>query len=190
LTSILQVPDFASADDCATLIAEFQRHVPADDSIMHRPMWSIDLPECEAKEILADWLDLITPLVAERYRIEDCVPEGIATIRWPVGSSLPVHVDNESRTWWRRCMAIVYLNDTFTGGELDLPELGEVIVPRRGLLVVFATTTLHAVREVTAGTRWTATTFFARRGTIREPPPDLSPEEISAIVADRAQLPP
>jgi len=46
---------------------------------------------------------------------------------------------------------VFYLNDDFTGGAIDFPELGRRIEPRRGRALVFQHRVLHEATEVTAG---------------------------------------
>jgi hypothetical protein len=46
---------------------------------------------------------------------------------------------------------VFYLNDDFTGGETDFPELGRRIAPRRGRALLFQHRVLHEAGAVTAG---------------------------------------
>lgn len=46
---------------------------------------------------------------------------------------------------------VFYLNDDFTGGDIDFPELGKRIVPRRGMALLFQHRVLHEAMTVTTG---------------------------------------
>jgi prolyl 4-hydroxylase len=46
---------------------------------------------------------------------------------------------------------VFYLNDDFSGGETDFPELGQRITPKAGRALLFQHRILHEASEVTAG---------------------------------------
>jgi hypothetical protein len=46
---------------------------------------------------------------------------------------------------------VFYLNDDFTGGETEFPELKKTIVPKRGRALLFQHRVLHEASEVTSG---------------------------------------
>lgn len=58
---------------------------------------------------------------------------------------------------------VFYLNDGFTGGETDFPELGQRIVPRRGRALLFQHRVLHEASEVTAGEKFVLRTDILYR---------------------------
>jgi hypothetical protein len=81
------------------------------------------------------------------------------------------HADNERRerrrwvpnhTPQRDYTGLVYLNDTFTGGELVFPDRDVVIVPKPGLLVAFPSNHefVHAVPKVLRGKRYSLLNWF------------------------------
>jgi Rps23 Pro-64 3,4-dihydroxylase Tpa1-like proline 4-hydroxylase len=53
----------------------------------------------------------------------------------------------------------IYLNDDFTGGELNYPDLNISIKPKRSSVVVHDAKLLHEVLPVTSGSRYSITTF-------------------------------
>ena len=60
---------------------------------------------------------------------------------------------------------MVYLNEDFEGGETAFLELDQVIVPRRGMALLFQHMVLHEGREVRAGTKYVLRTdVFYREG--------------------------
>jgi len=53
-----------------------------------------------------------------------------------------------------RITLVFYLNDGFTGGETEFPELGKRVVPRRGSALLFQHRVLHSALEVTSGVKY------------------------------------
>ena len=49
---------------------------------------------------------------------------------------------------------MIYLNDEFTGGETEFPELNKTIVPTRGTALLFQHRVLHAGRGVSTGEKY------------------------------------
>jgi 2-oxoglutarate-Fe(II)-dependent oxygenase superfamily protein len=89
---------------------------------------------------------------------------------WPGDSHIP-HADNErqedgrwlpNHTPQRDYTGLVYLNDSFTGGELVFPDRNIVIVPKPGLFVGFPSNHkfVHAVPNVLSGKRYSLPVWF------------------------------
>jgi predicted 2-oxoglutarate/Fe(II)-dependent dioxygenase YbiX len=89
---------------------------------------------------------------------------------WPGDLHMP-HADNERKergkwvpnhTSQRDYSALIYLNDTFTGGQLVFPGLRLVVVPKPGLLVAFPSNHdfIHKVRKVRSGRRYSVPIWF------------------------------
>lgn len=53
-----------------------------------------------------------------------------------------------------RITLVFYLNDGFTGGETEFPELGRRVVPRRGTALLFQHRVLHSALGVTSGVKY------------------------------------
>ncbi len=49
---------------------------------------------------------------------------------------------------------VVYLNDDFTGGQTEFPELRATVEPRRGRALLFQHRVVHIASEVTAGIKY------------------------------------
>lgn len=62
-----------------------------------------------------------------------------------------VHLDGGVRSL---VTLVFYLNDGFTGGETDFPELERRISPRKGRALLFQHRILHEATEVTAGEKF------------------------------------
>lgn len=59
---------------------------------------------------------------------------------------------------------VFYLNDDFTGGETEFPELRRTIAPRRGRALLFQHRVLHEASTVTAGEKLVLRTDVLYRG--------------------------
>ncbi len=106
-------------------------------------------------------------------------------LRYGPGGEYAVHADaenwNAGKQRWERIKdrdlsLLLYIDDGFTGGEIDFPNFGMKLPPKRGLLIVFPSDGryVHAARPVTSGVRhvivsWAATKNAALHG--RKPPP-------------------
>jgi predicted 2-oxoglutarate/Fe(II)-dependent dioxygenase YbiX len=88
--------------------------------------------------------------------------------KWLVGAFADYHSDNTeldgTPNAWRenKLVTILYLNDDYEGGELVFKDHPIKISPKAGTLVVFDVgfDNIHAVTEVTSGTRWTMLSSF------------------------------
>lgn len=79
------------------------------------------------------------------------------------GQDLPYHSDNGSsneRTENIVYGIVLYLNNDFSGGELDYWGLGISYTPRPGSLVIHLGGLRHGIKEVTSGTRYMITSFI------------------------------
>ena len=90
--------------------------------------------------------------------------------KWEVGKNLPVHTDNQDlpgqediSTPWREYTGLVYLNDSYEGGKLTLPEVGLNIQPTKGMAIIIEASEPHGVTRIEAGTRYTAVTWMTRK---------------------------
>ena len=54
----------------------------------------------------------------------------------------------------------IYLNDDFTGGELNYPDLNISINPKRSSILIHDAKLLHQVLPVKSGSRYSITTFI------------------------------
>jgi prolyl 4-hydroxylase len=79
------------------------------------------------------------------------------------GQNLPYHSDNgasHERTENIIYGIVLYLNNDFSGGELDYWGLGVSYTPRPGSLVIHLGGLRHGIKEVTSGTRYMITSFI------------------------------
>lgn len=79
----------------------------------------------------------------------------------PVG----LHRDNEdqdmtvNRNADNKYGVLMYLNDTFDGGEICYPELGVEYKPKPGVLLIHYAGNLHGVNPISNGVRYSMTSF-------------------------------
>ncbi len=83
-----------------------------------------------------------------------------------------------SRGMDRDYSLLLYLNNDFTGGELDFPHFGFRIRPEAGMLVCFPSDHryLHAAKPTLSGTRYALVGWAAAKGTqrVNDRPPNRS----------------
>jgi hypothetical protein len=81
------------------------------------------------------------------------------------GGKNPLHVDNYSEEYEGDYSAILYLNDSYSGGKVYFPEKDLTLKPKPGTLVAFIGTEdlKHEVQEVTEGNRVNIICFLNER---------------------------
>lgn len=108
-------------------------------------------------------------------------------LRYHQGGHYQVHSDADnwtaSKRKWSRGMdrdysLLLYLNDDFTGGELDFPHFGFRIRPQAGMLACFPSDHryLHAAKPTLSGTRYVLVGWAAAKGSqrVNDRPPKRS----------------
>lgn len=105
---------------------------------------------------------------------DDFETDGVMINKWPVGMQLGLHADNAfypsgqpNYTSWRCYSAVFYLNSDYEGGEFYFGSHDEdykVIKPEANSLAVFSAglESVHGVKPVTGGVRWTIPMWFTR----------------------------
>ena len=106
------------------------------------------------------WAQYIVP----KYNCEFKSYEPCQFLGYPVGGHYVEHNDAETfdRGKWRKIANrdvsfLFYLNSEFGGGELEFPELGLTIKPKKGMMIAFPSYKEfpHKVHPVTWGHRYT-----------------------------------
>jgi len=99
-------------------------------------------------------------------------------LRYRDGGEYKPHADADNwdpvKREWTRVLdrdysILLYLNEGYAGGEIDFPNFGLKLQPRKGLLLAFPSDAryVHAARPVTAGVRYALVSWAAARGTLR-----------------------
>ena len=104
--------------------------------------------------------------VVPRYNCEFKGYEPVQFLCYPVGGHYKGHNDGEHFNYktrqWEKIMPrdvsfLFYLNDQYGGGELEFPDLGLTIKPKKGMMIAFPSYKefAHMVHPVTWGHRYT-----------------------------------
>lgn len=114
-------------------------------------------------KVIEKYTETIRPLSESEKML--AFEKGIGPLnRTMVGQSLPAHDDMGPPELDLPVAhgVVIYINETYTGGELYYSKLGYDIKPKRGMLVIHSAAALyeHGVREVTSGTRYGLTLFI------------------------------
>lgn len=108
------------------------------------------------------------PAICQRLGLEASAVSASLVLGYGAGDFFMAHRDT-SPHYTRRITAVIFLNTGYSGGELvlygvlDDPRLVQYGVPiagQTGLLVAFPADTVHEVKPVTAGERYTAVVWL------------------------------
>jgi PKHD-type hydroxylase len=115
-------------------------------------------PTAENLWIFKRIFDLVEPMNRAVYHFDlTTFEEGIQISEYPVGNGYGWHVDlGASKTSRRKLSVTVQLSlpDEYEGGELEFLSPAETAGRKIGTLCVFPSFSLHRVRPITRGTRW------------------------------------
>jgi hypothetical protein len=169
---MLELARFADPDDCAAVIAAYERSRGGfgadvgDPFFDRRVMWIGSFPDTEnaARRILQRWRHRAT-VVASTWAGRRMYSDTIQVVRWD-GQAMPPHRDHchpdgsPNPTPWRELAGIIYLNSAFAGGRLVFPEIGKSYTPVAGSLLLFSGALLHGVEAGSGGPRYTSPAWF------------------------------
>ena len=110
--------------------------------------------------------------VAPRYNCVFKSYEPVQFLGYPVGGHYKGHNDGETFNMqtrqWEKIMDrdvsfLFYLNDQYGGGELEFPDLGLTIKPKKGMMIAFPSYKdfAHKVHPVTWGHRYSLVSWVA-----------------------------
>ena len=116
--------------------------------------------------------------VARHYRVDLEWFEKPMVLRYKDRGEYHSHADaynwmEHERRWVRVAnrdySLLIYLNEDFSGGELEFKYLNFKVTPRQGMLVAFPSDWryAHAAQPVTKGVKFSIVSFAAARGTPR-----------------------
>lgn len=104
--------------------------------------------------------------IVDQYRKEFSLEELVKETNWllmryDTGDYFDTHKD-EDPDYDRTVAIVAYLNDGYTGGELEFPDFGLSVSPRAGDVLVFPGSFAyrHRVKPVTSGTRYAVVNWF------------------------------
>ena len=126
--------------------------------------------------------------IAPRYNCEFKSYEPVQFLGYPVGGHYKGHNDGENFNYetrqWEPLMVgrdvsfLFYLNDQYGGGELEFPDLGLTIKPKKGMMIAFPSYKdfVHEVHPVTWGHRYTLVSWVSTQKNLYDtiPRPGIS----------------
>ncbi len=130
----------------------------------HRVTVNYILPDEQIDKIHASIENLFNNYLKDRYKCEAKGFETVQYLGYPVGGHYIKHNDSETLCngkWTkmanRDISLLFYLNEEFGGGELEFPDLGLTIKPKKGMMIAFPSYKefYHKVHPVTWGHRYT-----------------------------------
>ena len=130
------------------------------------------IPEEEGNKLQVAISQVWAQYVAPKYHCEFDKYEPAQFLGYPVGGHYIEHNDAESfhDGDWRKIAErdvsfLFYLNSEFGGGELEFPELGLTIKPKKGMMIAFPSYKeyVHKVHPVTWGHRYTLVSWVATK---------------------------
>ncbi len=134
------------------------------ENLKNRNTLWYNIPEEQAIKVQKEISQLYKRFVVPKYHCEFKNYEPAQFLGYPVGGHYVEHNDAETfdRGEWRQIAErdvsfLFYLNSEFGGGELEFPELGLTIKPKKGMMIVFPSYKeyVHKVHPVTWGHRYT-----------------------------------
>jgi hypothetical protein len=115
-------------------------------------------------------LSKIRSFVKDSFNIDyDLYADTLQLVKWYEGEGQPPHADNVDLDGgmgiapWRHYAVVIYLNDTYEGGQTYFINYDRDIQPEAGKIVTFSCDLDHAhgVREIKGDTRKTLTSFWS-----------------------------
>jgi hypothetical protein len=169
--------ELLTREQCQLLIDCFERNRSAfaaktgSEFWDGRYIWSNSLPrsELDALRLMQQVRHYSTLKVQQRFAPGKIVYSDTAQlVCWPPGVELVPHADNihpsgkPNTTPYRAFSSLIYLNDTYEGGETFFPGHQLRLRPRPGTLVLFGAGSdyVHGVTKVQNGMRYTYAGWF------------------------------
>lgn len=136
-----------------------------------------NLARSDIRPLLRSIRDRIVQTVSKHFRLEnELYSDSFSIVRWRFGDAQAPHADSENPDGtshpypWRAYGSIIYLNEDYTGGELEFPDLKLKPATPAKTLAFFPGTKeyMHAVSSITSGTRYTLATFLTHDATKKD----------------------
>ena len=131
-----------------------------------------EIPEEQGNKLEAAISQVYREICVPKYNCEFKGYDPCQFLGYPVGGHYVEHNDAETfdRGKWRRIAErdvsfLFYLNSEFGGGELEFPELGLTIKPKKGMMIAFPSYKefAHKVHPVTWGHRYTLVSWVGTK---------------------------
>jgi hypothetical protein len=95
------------------------------------------------------------------FGIETVSHDSYGILKYGVGQKFGNHIDDHNK-YHRRVSTIYYLNDDYTGGEINFPRFNITFKPKANQMIIFPSTYVynHSVSPVTSGTRYAVVSWM------------------------------
>ncbi len=176
LYNAIQQESIISDDDCELIIKEalaqgkWSTHA-AEKSFTFwsgrtMPVFAVALASNNMKIMKAvlHLYDTMEVLISNRFNCsEPVMVDQIGFVHWPVGSWQVPHIDAIPELD-RVCGTVLYLNDTYVGGETHYPYFGISVKPKRGMAIMHSPDNehLHGVTKVHGCARYTISSTWSK----------------------------
>ena len=96
-----------------------------------------------------------------KYGIRGLMPEQWQLVRYGEGQHFKTHLDEDCENP-RTVSIIMYLNNDYSGGDLEYVWFNKIYKPKAGDILIFPSNYIysHKVNEVTSGTRYAVVRFY------------------------------
>lgn len=129
--------------------------------------WKMKNYDGKAAEIMLNANDRCGNVIRNNYHAEEVYSDTLQIIRWFPGMEQPPHADDMTNTdihgfEHRVFGSIIYLNDTYEGGQTYYPNFDIKITPKAGSLAIHPGDPehLHGVTKVENDMRYTIASFW------------------------------
>lgn len=170
------IENFLSKDECEEIIYIAEKISPWDtansDFWDNKVLNDITIYSKISRELgtfLFDLRDKVASAIKESYRLSNEVYSDVQQIvRWFPGMEMSPHSDNMENTPFhehhahRSFGSVIYLNDSYSGGNTYYPQHDVSIAPKTGMLAIHPSDTnhMHGVSMVKEATRYTIVSFW------------------------------
>lgn len=98
---------------------------------------------------------------ARSYGIDLNWHDSYGILKYGVGQKFTNHIDDH-KDYHRRLSTVYYLNDNYSGGEINFPRFDITYKPNANEIIMFPSTFVynHSVNEVTEGTRYAVVSWL------------------------------
>jgi prolyl 4-hydroxylase len=173
---VSELNEFLSADHCNSLI-ELSQPQLTKTSTLGKEIDGYRVAQGAWLSSQDESVSLLRKMVSEYTLFPEENMEGTHIVKYEIGGEYKVHHDFfhpgenyyekevTNRGGQRAKTALVYLNEDFTGGETEFPQLEIKVIPQKGKLVVWDNiksdgsldyTSIHAGLPVTSGIKYIA----------------------------------
>ena len=130
-----------------------------------------ELSEYKIRDILRDNTKRLQDIITEKasLTVRKAYPDTMVLTKWTEGIEQLPHADRshldgtENYTPWRDYSTLIYLNESFEGGDIFFPRQKIFYKPKKGTAILFPATTefVHGVSKIKSGVRFTLTSFWS-----------------------------